>query len=370
MHIVHCLFTLRTGGAQILTLNLLNELVAEHDVSLIVVNDQYMASLLVGLDHRVQVHFLDRQEGSRNPLPVVRLNWLLYRLRPDIIHCHERKMVQLLKTSRAKTVYTIHDVRIPTDTFASYDALVAISDAVADDVQQRTNLPVRLIRNGVPIHRFNRRTQLSLAPDEPLRLVQIGRLMHDKKGQHILLEALSLLVHQHGEIQLQLDFIGEGPSLNHLKELTRSLRLDSYVRFRGHRDWTWLQSNLSTYHLLVQPSIYEGFGLTVVEGLAAGLPVLVSDAGGPAEIVRSLSGGLLFTTEDAGACTDGLLRLIRAYRTQTLSTLVGELDLPNNGIYSIRAMADQYVGLYRQLLTTDTLAPPRPLDSITYSSAA
>ncbi|QJD77228.1 glycosyltransferase family 4 protein [Spirosoma rhododendri] len=370
MHIVHCLFTLRTGGAQILTLNLLNELVDGHDVSLIVVNDQYMSSLLVGLDHRVQVYFLERQEGSRNPLPILRLNWLLHQLKPDIVHCHERKMVQLLKTSRAKTVYTVHDVRIPADTFASYDALVAISEAVADDVRQRTDLPIRVIHNGVPIQRFSRRTQYSLGPDEPIRIVQTGRLMHEKKGQHILLEALSLLVHQHGETRLQLDFIGEGDSLTYLNELTRSLRLDSYVRFRGHRDWTWLQANLSTYHLLVQPSIYEGFGLTVVEGLAAGLPVLVSDAGGPAEIVRSLAGGLLFTTEDAGSCVDALLRLIRAYRTQTVTDLVGVPALTNDGAYSIRAMANQYVDLYQQLLTNRTAPPAEALDPSTYFSPA
>ncbi len=370
MRIVHCLFTLRTGGAQILTLNLLNELAAGHDVSLIVVNDAHMASMLVGLDQRVSVHFLNREEGSRNPLPIIRLNWLLYRLRPDIIHCHERKMIQLLKANRAKTVYTVHDVQIPTDTFASYDALVAISEAVATDVQQRIDLPIRLIHNGVPIHRFNRRTDYKLAPTEPIRLVQLGRLMHEKKGQHILLEALALLVHQHGETRIQLDFIGEGPSLDYLNDRARALQIENYVCFSGHRDWTWLQDNLSTYHLVVQPSLYEGFGLTVVEGLAAGLPVLASDAGGPAEIIRSLSGGLLFATEDVGACADALLQLIQAYRTQTLTSLVGEPTVAAKGRYSIRAMADHYLDLYQQLLETNTLAAQKPLDSPTYSSAA
>jgi glycosyltransferase involved in cell wall biosynthesis len=324
----------------------------------------------VGLDQRVSVHFLDRQEGSRNPIPIIRLNWLLYQLRPDIIHCHERKMIQLLKANRAKTVYTVHDVHIPTDTFASYDALAAISEAVAADVQQRINLPVRLIHNGVPIHRFTRRTQYELATHEPIRLIQLGRLMHEKKGQHILLEALALLVHQHGETRLQLDFIGEGPSLNYLNERVRALRIDNYVRFLGHRDWTWLQGNLSTYHLVVQPSLYEGFGLTVVEGLAAGLPILASDAGGPAEIIQSLSGGMLFATGDAGACADALIQLIQAYRTQTLTRLVGDLVLPANGRYSIRAMADHYLDLYQQLQITDIPAARKPLDSTTYSSAA
>jgi glycosyltransferase involved in cell wall biosynthesis len=359
MRIVHCLFTLRTGGAQILMLNLLNELATDHDVSLIVVNDQHMPSLLVGLDARVKVYFTNRREGSRNPLPILQLNWLLYQLKPDIIHCHERKMVQLLKVGRAKTVYTVHDVHIPTDTFSRYSALVAISDAVAMDVQQRTGLPIHLIHNGVPVDRFTHRTTYTLSADEPMRIVQVSRLVHEKKGQHLLLHALADLVHHYGLTRLQIDFVGEGPSLVYLEQLTRTLKIEPYVRFVGNRDWVWVQTNLSTYHVLIQPSIYEGFGLTVVEGMAAGLPVIVSDAGGPAEIVRSMRSGLLFATEDAKACADTLAQVYQAYRNQTLPDLVGPLQLPVHSPYALRAMAEQYMALYHRLL------PPRDQSSTT-----
>lgn len=353
MRIVHCLFTLRTGGAQILVLNLLNELAAEHDVSLIVVNDRYMTSLLAGLDKRIRVYFTNRREGSRNPLPVVHLNWLLRRINPAIIHCHERKMVKLLLKSRAKTVYTVHDVHIPADTFSTYDALAAISESVFSDVQHRTGLPIHLIRNGVPVDRFSKRSDYALAPAEPMQLVQVSRLVHEKKGQHVLLHALAELVHRRGLTTVRVDFVGAGESAAYLAQLTNTLQLAPYVRFLGDRDWAWLLANLSTYHALVQPSIYEGFGLTVVEGMAAGLPVVVSDKGGPAEIVQTLKSGVLFASEDSAACADALANLYDAYRTQTLPQVVGSLQLPSDNPYAIRAMANQYIHLYQRLVATE-----------------
>lgn len=353
MRIVHCLFTLRTGGAQILVLNLLNELASDHDVSLIVVNDHYMVSLLAGLDKRVRVYFTNRQEGSRNPLPVLQLNWLLRRINPDVIHCHERKMVKLLLKSRAKTVYTVHDVHIPADTFSTYDALAAISESVFSDVRHRTGLPINLIRNGVPVDCFTKRTDYKLAPDEPMQLVQVSRLVHEKKGQHVLLHALAELVHRYGIADVRIDFVGEGESAAYLTQLADTLQIKAYVRFLGDRSWTWLLTNLSAYHALVQPSIYEGFGLTVVEGMAAGLPVVVSDKGGPAEIVQTLTSGVLFASEDSAACADALANLYRAYRTQTLPQLVGSLQLPADNPYSIHTMAQQYVHLYQQLVASE-----------------
>src|SRR4029079_17908785 len=61
---------------------------------------------------------------------------------------------------------------------------------------------------------------------------------------------------------------------------------------------------------LVVPSLVpEGFGLTVVEGMAAGLPVVAPDAGGPAEIIRHDVDGLLVPPGDTVALADALRRL-------------------------------------------------------------
>ncbi len=366
MKIVHCFFTMRTGGAQLLAIDMLNSLCLSQEVVLIVINDQWDKALLQTLNKKVAVYCLNRKEGSRNPLPILRLNGLLHQLRPDIIHCHERKLIQLIRYKRAKVVYTIHDVNIPTQTFIQYDALVAISQAVAVDVRQRTGLlQPDVITNGIPLDNFRQRAMYDIRGIEPMRLVQVSRLMHEKKGQDILLRALAKLVSNREVLPLRLDLIGDGPSLDYLAKLAKTLQIDTLVSFRGERDRAWLYRHLADYHLLVQPSRYEGFGLTVLEGFAAGLPVVASDVAGPAEVMAGLPAGNLFASEDPDDCADVLTRVIKAYRANQIEAAVTETYPLLRARFSMETTVAGYLALYHQLLNR----PDQPAGSTSATSS-
>ena len=69
-----------------------------------------------------------------------------------------------------------------------------------------------------------------------------------------------------------------------------------------------------SYDLLVQPSRYEGFGLTVVEGMAAGVPVLVSDIEGPMEVIDKGRHGFAFRSEDFHDCGDRMMEIMELSR--------------------------------------------------------
>lgn len=363
MKIAHCFFSMRTGGAQMLAIDLLNSQCLVHETLLIVVNDEWEAGLLQKLSKKVSVHFMNRSEGSRNPLPIIRFNLLLHRLKPDIIHCHERKMIRMIRYKRAQTVYTVHDVGIPTDTFSRYNALVAISESVASDIRQRAGIQAEVIRNGIAMDSFRKRTAYVVPEKEPFRLVQVSRLMHEKKGQDILLRAIARLTTERACPPIRLDLIGDGPSMDFLVELAKTLQIDTLVSFRGNRDRTWVADHLADYHLLVQPSRYEGFGLTVLEGLAAGLPVVASNIDGPAEIMAGLSAGTLFTSDDVEACAAAVARVIQAYRTARLEAAVSETYAIIREKFSISATATGYLNLYQHLLQrTDSLPVNHPAD--------
>ncbi len=352
MKIVHCIFTMKMGGAQVLTVDILNELCIRHQVALIVINDQYSETLIQQLDKRVTVYYTNRKEGSRNPIPVLHLNLLLAQLRPDIIHCHERKMARLVRYRGAKTIYTIHTVNIPADSFHRYNALVAISDAVATDVQNRCESPVITVCNGVPFNQFIRRTSHAIAPEETIQIVQVGRLMHEQKGQDILLRALAVLVHERQLHDLHVTLVGDGPSRQLLIALVRQLAIEPFVTFSGERDRKWLFGHLSAYHILAQPSRQEGFGLTVVEGFAAGLPVVASNHDGPAEIIGDAPAGLLFACEDANACADALLDMINAYRCGQVANSIDETYSTIRKRFSIQATVENYLSVYHSLTTS------------------
>lgn len=350
MKIVHCFFTMRTGGAQLLAIDMLNRLCLSHETTLIIINHQWDEALLQTLNKQVVVYCIGRKESSRNPLPIIRFNGLLYHLNPDIIHCHERRMIQLIRYKRAKTVYTIHDVGVATDTFGRYDALVAISKSVAEDVCRRTGRRAEVIHNGILMDVFTQRTVYSFRGKEPVRLVQVSRLMHEKKGQDILLRAIAKLVESKDYPPIRLDLVGTGPSLDFLTKLARTLQIETLVSFRGERDRTWIARHLADYHLLVQPSRYEGFGLTVLEGLAAGLPVVASNIDGPAEIMAGLPAGILFTSENVDECATALVCVIGAYRTAQLEAAVQETYAVVKEKFSIEGTVAGYLNLYHRLL--------------------
>src|SRR5690606_31369506 len=130
------------------------------------------------------------------------------------------------------------------------------------------------------------------------RIIQVSRLDAEKKGQHIAIEALKLLMERNTS-NIVLDFIGAGTSYDALKKQVKDNNLESYAHFLGLRDRDYIYKQLKNYDLLIQPSFYEGFGLTIVEAMAAKIPVLVSNIDGPIEIVQNGKYGFFFECGNA-----------------------------------------------------------------------
>jgi glycosyltransferase involved in cell wall biosynthesis len=113
-----------------------------------------------------------------------------------------------------------------------------------------------------------------------------------------------------------------------LRSLVTDLDLADRVEFRGFRDD--VQDELAQLDVLVHASVLpEPFGQVVVEGMAAGLPVVAADAGGPAEILESGVTGILVPAGDTAALADALRRLAED----------GELRLRLGEAARLRAMA-------------------------------
>ena len=350
MKILHCLFTIKTGGAQILVVDMLNEMSRHHDVSLVIVNDQLNQKILAQLNNGVKLYLINRKEGSLNPIPVLKLNLLLLKLKPDIIHCHEANMARFIKVRGGKLVYTIHDVGIPVSLYHHFDSVVAISGAVFTDAASRISGNIKKVFNGIPIGCFKQRKDYRLRLDEKYRLVQVSRLMHTKKGQEVLLRALHKVIYDFGFVNVTLDLIGSGESLAYLHELVEDLNLGQYVRFLGEKDREWLFVNLKKYHLLVQPSFYEGFGLTILEGLAAGIPVLASNVDGPAEIIAQTNGGFLFEKGNVENCAKEILRLLKMYEDKQVEDMMHQTIGRVQDRYSIQSCVRAYLLEYTDII--------------------
>ncbi|MDO3628849.1 glycosyltransferase family 4 protein [Mucilaginibacter sp. BT774] len=346
MKIVHCFFTMHTGGSQVLAIDMLNEMCKQHEVSLIVVNDQWNEKLLKRLSPLVKIYLINRKEGSRNPLPVLRFNLLLHKLKPDVIHCHEIKLVNLIRFGKVKTVYTVHDVGIKNPIIDKYDSIIAISSAVATDVKNRFNIEAKVIHNGIPMNNFKKKDDYEIKEDRLIKLVQISRLIHEKKGQDILIKTMHKLIVEQGKSNLVLDIIGTGQSMDYLKSLAIDLGISRYINFLGEKDRAWIYDNLANYDVLIQPSRFEGFGLTVVEGVAAGLPVVASNIEGPAEIMEDIATKFLFEAANIDDCAHTINELIDYYQEGKIKQVLDETYISVKKRFSIESSVTQYLDVY------------------------
>lgn len=135
-----------------------------------------------------------------------------------------------------------------------------------------------------------------------VRLVSIGHLI-DPKGWPLLLEALHIL-RSRGR-RFDLEVVGDGPLRATYEQRCRELGIGSQVSFRGSLTRLQLADLLHQCDIYVSASRIETFGLTLVEALAVGLPVIATRSGGPEEFVTDQV-GLLINVDDVQALADSI----------------------------------------------------------------
>lgn len=178
--------------------------------------------------------------------------------------------------------------------------------------------------------------------NRPMRLIQVSRLDYKKKGQDLLIKAVAEL---NGLIEV--DFIGDGESLAYLNGLSRSLDTERYVHFLGKKPQSFISENLQNYDLFVQPSRYEGFGLTVAEAMAAQLPVLVTEGEGPAEITCNEKYGWTFKNGDVDDLVNKIVCIQRLYSEAMDKAEKAKQYVCNN--YDVSVTARKYLEEYTKI---------------------
>jgi len=200
------------------------------------------------------------------------------------------------------------------------------------------------IPNGIPMDKIEKRTRRASFVGKNMRIVQVSRLDVEKKGQDILIKAVALLK-ERGIENIEVDFIGEGRSEPRLRQLVQEYCVGNQINFLGLCDRQYIYSHLKEYDLMCHPARYEGFGLTVAEGIAAMLPVLVSDEGGPYEIIKYGEFGYAFRMEDVTDCANQIEYIYNNYdkameRAGSAYTYVAEQ-------FSVRRMVADYIKAYQ-----------------------
>jgi len=143
----------------------------------------------------------------------------------------------------------------------------------------------------------------------PVRLISVGTV-EPRKGLEFLIRALGIML----ELDWTLDVVGalEPDYHRSLMELGRLAGVTSRIRFHGRVRDKDLEELMALAHVFVHPSIWEGFGLAVVEAMERGLPVVASDAGALPELVHNGRTGLLVPPGNSDALAHALRRVMAA----------------------------------------------------------
>ena len=172
----------------------------------------------------------------------------------------------------------------------------------------------------------------------------VGRLA-PQKGHAILLDAMPVITREYPNVVLVI--IGDGPEREKLEQKASALNLDENIRWMGSQP----QSNVIEFYaimdVLVMPSLYEGFGLTAAEAMAAGVPVVGTQVEGLSEIIEDGASGYLVQPNDHRALAEALIRLLNN-PAQALAMGENGRDRVNR-FFSVAHFKASMIGVYHTL---------------------
>ncbi|MBI2104343.1 MAG: glycosyltransferase family 4 protein [Candidatus Omnitrophica bacterium] len=283
----------------------------------------------------------------------------------ELLHAHTRVSqvvaARLSRALRIPYVTTWHGIFRPNLGRRLWpctgDLTVAISEPVRQHLRTAFRVPdsrIRLIPNGVdPAHfaetpdaavvaQYRERHQL---PDGQPVIGTVGRLASGGiKGLDLLLGAAHALRQEQPNLHILI--VGEGPRRPLLERLVRDLGLAAHVRFAGAA--ADVRVPLAVMQVFAFPVRWqEGFGLALIEAMAAGKPIVATRAGAVPDIVEDGRSGLLVSPEDPASLAQGIARLLRD--PAAASRMGREAQARVREAFSLEQMIERLEAVYREL---------------------
>ncbi len=197
------------------------------------------------------------------------------------------------------------------------DVAVAVSNAVKAFMMHGRSIPeekIEVIWNGIDLKQFQnvpeervRRFREQHGLPENAKIIGTVTRLREEKGNAYLIEAAAEVLRQEPETTFVL--IGDGPLRDSLQQQAQELGIGEKVLFTGFV--TDVHAALAALDIVVLPSLREGFGLALVEAMAAGKPVVATKVGGMIELARHERSALMVYEADSPALAQAILRLIR-----------------------------------------------------------
>ncbi|RYU65231.1 glycosyltransferase [Aliivibrio finisterrensis] len=353
MKVLHVINNLSIGGAETMLSAIVHTMNKRKGIKVEVLTLARVSSHLVDDIERngVKVHNLGMKNRLFSFFYILRLVKIMNRF--DIVHSHlfpANYMVSIASVLSCgnrivTTEHSTHNSRRgfkalrPLEMFiySRYDAIIAISDGTKEALATwlKKNHKINVVPNGIDlVPFFSARERFKSNRDDFFNIIAVGSFSH-AKDQDSIIRALTRL-----PASVSLTLVGDGPRQDELRALVNTLNLNDRVDFLGLRND--IPDLICMSDVLVQSSHWEGFGLTVVEGMAGGIPVIGSDVPGLREVISD--SGFLFT--QSAELAEQIFKL--STNKELYSEMVSR-GLRHVQQFDIERLVDDYLTLYRNV---------------------
>ena len=358
--------SLGCGGAERMVVNLMTHLNRQRfEVAAAILNASEGGALERKLaEEKFQVWHLGRRPGFDPRIPL-RIRKVVRQFRPHVVHSHLCLHYAFLSLIRCGPVSHVSTAHLPGETryrrvspwfkrvaFRQGVVPVAVSGHTAEWAKHVYRLPTcRVIPNGIPIAHYERRSDSRRLwrrehgfEENDVLFVCVARL-EEQKNHALLLESFARGLGSEPGAYLLL--AGQGELRCALEAQVRELGLQRKVQFLGQL--SDVSDVLGAADVFVLASRNEGNPLSVMEAMAAGLPVVATAVGGVPELVEDQRTGSLVRPGDCDGIAAAMLRLFRDSDTRkTMAARAAERALRH---FSASRMVQGYADLYERLVT-------------------
>lgn len=271
----------------------------------------------------VQLKYIKREISPFNDLKsIFELRKKIKEYQPDVVHCHSSKagIVGRLAAFFAKTpsIFTAHGWAFTEGVSKRKRAFYTLIERAISPITKKiitvsifdrelalkckVSNPNRLvaIQNGIVDIAYTEKT----ITNNPIRLVMVARF-DEQKNQTALLYALEKIK----SLDFVVDFVGDGNTLNECSSLTQKLGIQEHVVFHGHLDADQVSGILKNADIFLLITNWEGFPLSILEGMRQGLPIIATNVGGISEQVDN-ENGILLKNNNIDEIASALTKLI------------------------------------------------------------
>ncbi|MBN2168228.1 MAG: glycosyltransferase family 4 protein [Actinobacteria bacterium] len=324
---------------------------------------------------QLNIALLERSISLMNDLGSVDVihahDWLVAHAASGLKHAYQAPLVATIHA----TEYGRHQGHLPgpmnrlihqIEWWLTFESVrtICCSQYMADQVEKIFELPndkIDIIPNGIDTSSFKHEVNIDLhkrkyVPPGDKLVFFVGRLVYEK-GIQTVIEAMPVILKKVPNVTFVV--AGTGPHMNQLHAMTHELGLDKKVKFTGYIDNDTLSAFYRYADLTVVPSLYEPFGMVVLESMAMDTPTIVADTGGLSEIVIHEETGLKFRAGDPKSLAEAMLRVLTDEKLARRITTDARRYMGDR--YSWKTIADRTIEVYERA-GRDHVYQPRKLD--------